>query len=85
LLKIILAGVQPSNDKWKLARGFQTSVLNIKAVSKYHGLLNVEIMQVMLELLGATHFSEIFDRYSTCIIHTLAYGKRLDRVDDDTL
>ena len=47
----------PSNEKWKRARRLQTSVLNANTVRKYHGVLDVESMQLVYELQGTTHIS----------------------------
>jgi len=71
--------LMPYGTQWRLHQRLQASYLNIRVSQTYCELQDVELM---FEMLSTSDFTSRFHRYSSSLIYTLAYGKRMERGDE---
>ncbi|KAE8149223.1 cytochrome P450 [Aspergillus avenaceus] len=74
--------VMPSGHLWKIHRRLQTSILNNGTCQFYHEIQELESHQLLYDMLSTNDFPDRFRRFSSSIIYTLAYGKRMPRGDE---
>ncbi|KAK4892344.1 hypothetical protein LTR27_009178 [Elasticomyces elasticus] len=74
--------LMPYGNQWRTHQRLQASVLNIRTAASYKGMQDIESRQLIAELLSTSDFAARFHRYSSSLIYSLAYGKRLVRGDE---
>lgn len=72
--------LMPSSKQWQTHRRIVVSLLNSAVTKRYQYVQDIESKQVVHELLTSHDFSSSFERYSTSLIFTLAYGIRLEGI-----
>lgn len=76
--------LMPYGTQWRTHQRLQASYLNIRMSQNYRILQDLESKQLLFEMLsaGPADFSDRYHRYSSSLIFTLAYGKRMPRGDE---
>lgn len=72
--------LMPYSKQWQTHRRIVVSLLNSAATKRYQHVQDIESKQVMREFLTSHDFSSSFERYSTSLVFTLAYGIRLESI-----
>jgi len=81
-----MTSLLPYGARWRVQHRVQASFLNIRMARKYHNIQDTESRQLVHELLSSSSdFAAIFYRYSSSLIFTLAYGKRIAHGDQQEL
>lgn len=80
--KNLQTSVMPYGPLWKTHRRLQTSLLNSRTCQLYHEIQDVESHQLLHDMLSTNDFTDRFRRFSSSLIYTLAYGKRMPRGDE---
>lgn len=74
--------LMPYGAQWRLHQRLQASYLNIRVSQTYCDLQDIESKQLIFEMLSTSDFTNRFHRYSSSLIYTLAYGKRMELGDE---
>lgn len=74
--------LMPYGAQWRLHQRLQASYLNIRVSQTYCELQDLESKQLIFDMLSTSDFTNRFHRYSSSLIYTLAYGKRMERGDE---
>lgn len=74
--------LMPYGARWRAHQRLQASYINIRMSETYRELQDIESKQLMFEMLSTSDFTDRFHRYSSSLIYTLAYGKRMERGDE---
>ncbi|GCB23316.1 fumitremorgin C synthase [Aspergillus awamori] len=75
----------PYGPKWKLHNRLQMSILGVRASRQYHSLQELETQQTLLDFVEGDNYELIFQRFQASLIHTMAYGRRLPKQNDQRL
>ncbi|KAK2861446.1 hypothetical protein FQN49_004189 [Arthroderma sp. PD_2] len=75
----------PYGGKWRNHHRVQAGLLNTRMAQKYQLLQDIESRQVMHEMLDTNNFIPVFHRFSSSLIFTLAYGRRLSTCDSEEI
>lgn len=80
LAKNMSMALLPFSKKWQAHRRIVVSLLNSVVNKRYQYVQDIESKQVLRDLLISQDFSSSFERYSTSLVFTLAYGIRLESI-----
>jgi len=72
----------PYGQRWRLHRRIQSAFVNIRTSQRYRILQDLETKQLLRDMLYSNDFARAFRRYSSSLLFTLAYGKRIVSGDD---
>lgn len=72
----------PYGQQWRTQHRIHAEFLNPRTSQKYRVLQDVESRQVVYDLLSSNNFSDNFHRFSSSLVFSLAYGKRMPRGDE---
>lgn len=74
----------PYGTQWRLHRRLHASLLSIKASKSYESLQELTSGKLMHEFLSSNKYCDIFYKYTSSVMYTLAYGSgKNDSVHDD--
>jgi cytochrome P450 len=77
----VFGGIQPSimpyGPKWRLFHKVQMAFVNVNTAQAYRPLQALESQQLLRDLTESDDFTKAFERHSTSLLYTLAYGKRI--------
>lgn len=80
LAKNMSMALMPFSKQWQAHRRIVVSLLNSTSNKRYQYVQDIESKQVLHDLLTSQDFSSSFERYSTSLVYTLAYGIRLESI-----
>lgn len=75
----------PYGRRWRNHHRIQAALLNRRMSQKYQRIQDIESRQLLAEMLQTDNFIDVFHRFSSSLIFTLAYGKRLTSCDQEDL
>ncbi|KAJ9373960.1 hypothetical protein DTO282E5_1316 [Paecilomyces variotii] len=75
LHKGLSSAFMPYGSRWRLHRRLQTSFLSVQASKAYRNLQDIQSKKLLHDFLSTDDFSEVFYRYTSDVMFTLAYGK----------
>lgn len=80
-------GLMPYGEQWKLHHRLIVSLINASMAQHYQYLQDIESKQVMFDMLDSKsdNWLKIFHRYTSSLAFTLAYGKRINTIDNKRL
>lgn len=74
--------LMPYGSQWRAHQRVQSSFTNIRTSQTYRELQDMESKQLIFEMLSTSNFTDRYHRYSSSLLFTLAYGKRLVHGDE---